>query len=318
MDTILNKLYTPYLSQLGLNLIDCPNDRKQCGYNYKLDPSIGTGDYWVYPVGNLFGIAVFDLDIKKDLLIDYKPAPILCIGNYETSPNNILLDEETYIPKSLKGYVGNDIYRQRLNKDMYIKSVSITLSPCYYKEYLSKKYSLDYNELIDIIYKLNKVQVVPEILTVLKQIRAFKPSKEIAQMYYESKVMELISLIIQWGKTQILFENHIPDFDRERIEAVIFYINQYYAQPISLDILSKIACMSHNKLSNLFKQIYGSTITEYVQSLRINKAKELLLNSDYKIGEIANTVGYKLHGSFSELFKRNTGLTPNEFRKTSP
>ncbi|MBU5439578.1 helix-turn-helix domain-containing protein [Tissierella sp. MSJ-40] len=54
-----------------------------------------------------------------------------------------------------------------------------------------------------------------------------------------------------------------------------------------------------------------------MQSLRIEKAKDLILNFNQEIGEVANAVGYKFHGSFSEMFKRATDFTPNEFRKSA-
>lgn len=191
------------------------------------------------------------------------------------------------------------------------------MTPEFYKELLPQRYGWDFQNLISIFSKLNGNEKIPEVEMVLKQIQAFNPSSYIAKMYYESKIMEIISLIVQWEKNQILFStaNSVPDWDIERLNRVIIYLNKNYTNLISLDSLSKIACMSHNKLTNSFKQAYGLTITQYIQSLRINKAKEMLLTSNWKIGEIANEVGYKLHGSFSEVFKRYTGLTPNEFRK---
>lgn len=52
--------------------------------------------------------------------------------------------------------------------------------------------------------------------------------------------------------------------------------------------------------------------------VRTDKAKEMLLNSGKGVGEIAGAVGYKRHGSFSEVFKRITDLTPYEFRRRGP
>lgn len=59
------------------------------------------------------------------------------------------------------------------------------------------------------------------------------------------------------------------------------------------------------------------TIMEYVQSLRLHKAKILLAESDAAIGQISEAVGYTQQGTFTDFFRRNTGLTPTEYRRLS-
>lgn len=73
--------------------------------------------------------------------------------------------------------------------------------------------------------------------------------------------------------------------------------------------------MSQNKLSSLFKQIYGMTLFDYIQELRVKKAKELL-QDEMTVKCVAQTVGYKRHSSFTEMFKQKTGITPLEFKQT--
>ncbi len=318
MKTILNQLYLPYLSKLGFFPSDIPHNSKRCGIYYELDPLIGTGFFWVYPVDNLYAISIFNLTFKSDFYFQYEHPPFVCLGNYETSNAELLLKNKNGHMQSLIGYVGNnDIFHQTINVNTKICNVGICFTPEFYQKFLPNKYSIDLQSMLNIFSKFDGNNSVPEITLVLNQIRSFQPSNDIARIYYESKVMELISLVMQWGKNQLSFNDNdnIPDWEIEKLSIVENYLNQNYTNTVSLDTLSKIACMSHNKLTNTFKQVYNSTITEYIQSLRINKAKELLICSDIKIGEISNKVGYKLHGSFSEMFKQATGFTPKEYRK---
>ncbi len=72
--------------------------------------------------------------------------------------------------------------------------------------------------------------------------------------------------------------------------------------------------MGTTKLKSTFKQIHKRTITEYIQQRRIGQAEHLLFNAELSIGQIAKVVGYNAAGRFSELFKKNTGLLPSEYR----
>ena len=67
----------------------------------------------------------------------------------------------------------------------------------------------------------------------------------------------------------------------------------------------------------LFKQYTGKTIVSYLNDLKLIRAKELLRNTDYTIGEIAVDLNYESVSSLNHNFKRFTGLTPTEFRKST-
>ncbi len=164
---------------------------------------------------------------------------------------------------------------------------------------------------------MNGNDVIPGAASALKLLRTSRPCGSTAKAYYESKVLETLALIMQWGEDQLRHEEktRLRDWELNSLQEVSRYLKQHYAEPIPLETLARLACMSRNKLTTAFKQAHGLTITEYIQELRLEKAKDLLLNSDWDVGEIAGTVGYKLHRSFSEAFKEATGITPSEFRR---
>jgi len=73
--------------------------------------------------------------------------------------------------------------------------------------------------------------------------------------------------------------------------------------------------MTVSYLSQFFKSKTGKTILEFVTELRINKAKELLMQTDLSLNYIAEEVGYYNVSSFIRRFKQVEGITPGEFRK---
>lgn len=90
---------------------------------------------------------------------------------------------------------------------------------------------------------------------------------------------------------------------------------QYLRLPIGE--LVKFTPYSRSHFSMLFKEYTGKTIVSYLQELKLIRAKELLRNTDYTIGEIIVDLHYESLSTFTHTFKKFTGLSPTEFRKSS-
>jgi two-component system response regulator YesN len=102
---------------------------------------------------------------------------------------------------------------------------------------------------------------------------------------------------------------------RKATDDVKSYINEHYAEKITLQEVADVAVVSRNYVAILFKKSTGTTIWSYLVSVRMQKARELLLNTPMKVYEIANEVGYENSVHFSQLFKEHFGLTPAEYKK---
>ena len=92
------------------------------------------------------------------------------------------------------------------------------------------------------------------------------------------------------------------------------FINENYMKPISLDIMADSLAMNPKYLSQLFKSETGKNISDYIAELRIEKAKELLIGTDLKIGEIADAIGIPSRATFLRVFQKIENITPTEFR----
>jgi len=99
------------------------------------------------------------------------------------------------------------------------------------------------------------------------------------------------------------------------VERVIAHMRRHLAEPLDLDEIARIAGMSKFHFVRVFDQTTGTTPHHFLACLRVQRAKELLLNSDVSITDICLEVGYASLGSFSKTFSSLVGLSPYEFRR---
>ena len=102
-----------------------------------------------------------------------------------------------------------------------------------------------------------------------------------------------------------------------RIQQAIDYIKKHYNLPLSVQELSSLCGISQGYFTEIFKSVTGKTPVEYIQQIRIDKSKELLLNTPLKIKEIAAKTGFKDEFYFSRIFKKLEGCSPSQFIKRS-
>lgn len=100
-------------------------------------------------------------------------------------------------------------------------------------------------------------------------------------------------------------------------DAVVAYIKEHFCEKLTLDTLAAIANYSKQTLITKFKADYKKTPVEYITQLRINKAKDLLINSSYSIAQISEMCGYDNVYYFSNVFKRYENLSPLNFRQST-
>ena len=92
-------------------------------------------------------------------------------------------------------------------------------------------------------------------------------------------------------------------------------MQEYYNQGITLEEIARKLCVSEEYLSAQFKKETGKTFTETIRGYRIEKVKELLLQTTLKLNQIADLAGYTDPKYMSKVFKDEVGVTPAEYRK---
>jgi len=103
----------------------------------------------------------------------------------------------------------------------------------------------------------------------------------------------------------------------ERFKQLLRYIDDHYAEPITVSTAASIVNLNPYHFCKIFKKTTGSTLIEYINLIRIHAAERLLRDSDHSITEIAEQVGLGNPNYFTKLFKRCTGVSPSQWRKES-
>ncbi|WP_410220201.1 helix-turn-helix domain-containing protein [Pedobacter sp.] len=102
----------------------------------------------------------------------------------------------------------------------------------------------------------------------------------------------------------------------EKMEEVRLLLENNLAHPFTLKELAQCVNSNPTYLKVYFKQIYGTSVISYFFKLRMNKAKEMLHNSDCSLAEIANQVGFKYATHFSTAYKSYYGINPHKVRRS--
>ncbi|MBP1966644.1 response regulator transcription factor [Paenibacillus aceris] len=141
----------------------------------------------------------------------------------------------------------------------------------------------------------------------------------------EQVVMEMAGItktehLAEWLKDKISIICTSREFKgnskhQQVVDSMIQYIHEHYMEDINLiDFTSKVY-ISRNYLAIIFKNATGETFNNYLTRVRIEKAKELLLERNMLVYEVAKRVGYKNVPYFSNLFKKYTGMNPTDLVK---
>ena len=119
----------------------------------------------------------------------------------------------------------------------------------------------------------------------------------------------LASVLKKMGKAPKRIEGR--DF-----ESLISYINENYSKSLHLEDLSRKFYFNPNYLCMLFRRRLDTTFSEYIKSVRMNRAKELFESKNVTVSEVSGLVGYRDYSYFHKTFSAYFGITPAQYRKS--
>lgn len=187
---------------------------------------------------------------------------------------------ENYIQLAGEQNLKSTVFRQYILLNFYFSTIA----------FLEKiGFEKDKSEDIHKVISLEKVTTVEEVKNFMKQL--LQRGIELRDKKSYSKYRNIIKNVLD------------------------FIDENYMDENLTLNTAAKIANVSANHFSALFSQEMKKTFIEYLTEVRMNKAKEALLFTDKRSGEIAFDVGYKDSHYFSYLFKKTQGCTPSEYRR---
>lgn len=124
---------------------------------------------------------------------------------------------------------------------------------------------------------------------------------------------EFIGWLTQFSNT---LNSQFDDYkNKQKIKLAIAYIQENYDKDLNMAVVSNHISMNYSLFSYVFKQYTGSNFVNYLKEIRIKAAQRLLEESDMKIVDISQTIGYENEKHFMKTFKAVCGVSPTEYRK---
>ena len=320
MNTVID-FYKSQLAEKGF--VPALDNYSYCsvGTTWQLSNELGGGYFWLFSVKDLYSIKIHDFYFHNDTIMEFSWPECLSISQYDSVSGEELAPYRRLEAGCVKSFLGGyKPYKVLIHKNIPIRSTGIEIMPAYYEDYLKCQYPDVYASPQKAFDAVGQTMDFPKMSQLLKQVHDYRGEGIAADLFYEGKVAEAIALTIECKKRNLEKKkiiHRLSEQDIKELETITLFLNDHYAQDITLESLTKIAYMGATKLQTIFKQYHDCTITQYIQQRRMSQAEILLANTDLNIGLIARTVGYTKASRFSELFRRSTGLLPGEFRKVA-
>ncbi|MCI8599298.1 MAG: helix-turn-helix transcriptional regulator [Lachnospiraceae bacterium] len=142
----------------------------------------------------------------------------------------------------------------------------------------------------------------------LDELNNNEPGQDIIVQSYFLILITYLSRVFDLGEE--------PNQDAYAFYRLTDYLNQHYNENYTMNDLVKLSNLNERRLRNLFMQKYHCPPMQYINHIRLEKAKYYLITSDMNVSEIANSCGFDDSNYFSRKFKQEFGISPREFRRT--
>lgn len=177
--------------------------------------------------------------------------------------------------------------------------------------------NVELRNLSPIMHRILIANIEATLVKVYSDVVSSKRIDDVFEVVH--KCTEISDILDELRKQFILVAEYIEQNKNERAinlkSDMEQYIAQNYMDPmLSVSSMANYFALSETYFSQLFKEITGERFSVYLESIRIDKAKELLENSDHNIEQIALKVGYSNSTTFRRAFKRVVGISPSTYR----
>lgn len=250
----------------------------------------------------------------------------------ETTPNNVFIEEEMDLYQEQEA-TNLLIYESDISQTILLKKIHhqntewipTLLGRGQKNEYFERL--LEYTEVLRGIESKNNTIAI-EIyfkcaLAILIYINERNLNNQLAFKIGQNKLMR-IDLHLNWNDAiDYLFQISKAVFDvrseadanrtDKLIDKMHVYIETHISEELSLVKLSEQAYLNPSYLSRFYKQVTGENLSDYIDRMRIERAKSMMENGKFKINEISTQVGYENPASFTRFFKKMALCTPQEY-----
>ncbi len=185
---------------------------------------------------------------------------------------------------------------------------------CYYIHMILRDGEL-YNILMDLpsFIKTNSYEEYCSLF--LELIKYYDTSLKTDEIMLYSIILKIVHKL-KSDSCNLLHRGKMKSNNFEVIDKIIKYIRENLTADLSLESLSKIACLSPVYFHNCFKAATGKNVREYVEEQKLKRAANMLVSTDKTLTDIAYLCGFSSQSYFSYAFKRKMNKTPREYAKS--
>ncbi len=202
-----------------------------------------------------------------------------------------------------------------------ISTVAVQFSPIFFRQFLDEQVgSLNRfaegmaNGQMHLLTARNLL-VTPAIKAVLYTMLHCPYQGLVKRLFLEAKQIELLALLIDQAERQ---PSTRPDilkaYDVDKLMAAKVWLDEHFLQPITLLHVARLVGLNDFKLKNGFRILFATTVFSYLSGLRLNHARQLLLDGGHSVADVADIVGYGRADHFSHAFRTYFGYRPSEIK----
>jgi AraC-like DNA-binding protein len=152
-----------------------------------------------------------------------------------------------------------------------------------------------------------------EMHSVLHRILHPPVADDLAEMYLNGKILELLALQLQQYREERKAA-HMHSGIGQQLAEIYEYLNTHFLTPHSLEDVAANSRLSEHQIREGFKMKYNTSVYELVHEKRMLHARQLLLDSGLTVDEVAELAGYSTSSNFIQAFKRKFGITPKQMQ----
>lgn len=147
------------------------------------------------------------------------------------------------------------------------------------------------------------------ILRFLRSVDTGADRRVLAPMYLQ----EIVYRLLQAEQCDHLINSAASEIDSNPVSAVVEYVRAHLDEPVTVNDLATRVCMSLSAFAHLFRESVGVSPYQFVKSVRLERARVLLVEDGSSVSGAARNVGYSSVSHFINEFKRRYGVTPREY-----
>ncbi|GAB3559792.1 AraC family transcriptional regulator [Spirosoma fluminis] len=157
--------------------------------------------------------------------------------------------------------------------------------------------------------------ITPQMAFLIDEIRNCRAIGPMRNLLIQSRVLELVALQIDQFRVPInAASDLLPADEVEKLFQLKAYLDANFLADHSLAHLSRFCTLNEFKVKKGFKQLFDTTVFNYLRKLRMEHAGELLRHHSLSVDEVADRLNYEHSQHFSIAFKKYTGYTPSEYQ----